>query len=168
VNNGISLSRVFALMSSATRTSRTVPARTASRTRSVPESTAPARAARPSRRSTGSVAPILRVVGLRGRRGIRARTLRQRQAEDVRSELTGLGQLLLRRPAIRRRCILARVLDRQRFDQPEHVVRVLCRDAGDTEQIVALQVDEDRKSTRLNSSHVKISYAVFCLKKKKK
>src|SRR5690606_27945394 len=29
----------------------------------------------------------------------------------------------------------------------------------------ALQVD--RKSTRLNSSHVKISYAVFCLKKKK-
>src|SRR5690349_24220103 len=27
---------------------------------------------------------------------------------------------------------------------------------------------EDRKSTRLNSSHVEISYAVFCLKKKKK
>src|SRR5690606_41161409 len=26
----------------------------------------------------------------------------------------------------------------------------------------------DRKSTRLNSSHVKISYAVFCLKKKRK
>src|SRR5436309_6411437 len=26
----------------------------------------------------------------------------------------------------------------------------------------------DRKSTRLNSSHVKISYAVFCLKKKKR
>src|SRR5690606_41128658 len=29
-------------------------------------------------------------------------------------------------------------------------------------------VRPDRKSTRLNSSHVKISYAVFCLKKKKK
>src|SRR5690554_7155761 len=28
--------------------------------------------------------------------------------------------------------------------------------------------DQDRKSTRLNSSHVRISYAVFCLKKKKK
>src|SRR5690606_41692941 len=27
---------------------------------------------------------------------------------------------------------------------------------------------QDRKSTRLNSSHVKISYAVFCLKKKKR
>src|SRR5690349_24542165 len=29
------------------------------------------------------------------------------------------------------------------------------------------QVGQDRKSTRLNSSHVEISYAVFCLKKKK-
>src|SRR5438445_8648839 len=29
-------------------------------------------------------------------------------------------------------------------------------------------VAEDRKSTRLNSSHANISYAVFCLKKKKK
>src|SRR6266699_5894384 len=30
------------------------------------------------------------------------------------------------------------------------------------------RADRDRKSTRLNSSHVRISYAVFCLKKKKK
>src|SRR2546426_5695221 len=30
------------------------------------------------------------------------------------------------------------------------------------------QPDADRKSTRLNSSHLVISYAVFCLKKKKK
>src|SRR2546422_4143650 len=30
------------------------------------------------------------------------------------------------------------------------------------------QSDQDRKSTRLNSSHGYISYAVFCLKKKKK
>src|SRR2546426_7243771 len=29
-------------------------------------------------------------------------------------------------------------------------------------------LEEDRKSTRLNSSHLVISYAVFCLKKKKK
>src|SRR3712207_6896012 len=29
------------------------------------------------------------------------------------------------------------------------------------------RVEEDRKSTRLNSSHANISYAVFCLKKKK-
>src|SRR5690349_22211920 len=31
-----------------------------------------------------------------------------------------------------------------------------------------IAVGADRKSTRLNSSHVEISYAVFCLKKKKK
>src|SRR5437899_8835766 len=39
-------------------------------------------------------------------------------------------------------------------------------------QFLACQVDimqwKDRKSTRLNSSHLGISYAVFCLKKKKK
>src|SRR5690606_41339732 len=33
--------------------------------------------------------------------------------------------------------------------------------------IAGYTVGLDRKSTRLNSSHVKISYAVFCLKKKK-
>src|SRR3712207_6858519 len=32
----------------------------------------------------------------------------------------------------------------------------------------ALEIFEDRKSTRLNSSHANISYAVFCLKKKNK
>src|SRR5579875_3978299 len=43
------------------------------------------------------------------------------------------------------------------------------RSAGDTgcrEQAIAAH--QDRKSTRLNSSHTVISYAVFCLKKKKK
>src|SRR5437867_8607406 len=34
--------------------------------------------------------------------------------------------------------------------------------------LVTLTVGTDRKSTRLNSSHRTISYAVFCLKKKKK
>src|SRR3989454_7671561 len=33
---------------------------------------------------------------------------------------------------------------------------------------LAARVLQDRKSTRLNSSHLVISYAVFCLKKKKK
>src|SRR5258707_2935554 len=36
------------------------------------------------------------------------------------------------------------------------------------DQLKELQWFEDRKSTRLNSSHANISYAVFCLKKKKK
>src|SRR5690606_40840750 len=34
-------------------------------------------------------------------------------------------------------------------------------------ETVRCDYQSDRKSTRLNSSHVKISYAVFCLKKKK-
>src|SRR5690606_17939356 len=42
-----------------------------------------------------------------------------------------------------------------------------CRVAGEQDLTVVAQAAEslDRKSTRLNSSHVKISYAVFCLKK---
>src|SRR5436309_10292448 len=35
-------------------------------------------------------------------------------------------------------------------------------------KVLLVNAQQDRKSTRLNSSHVKISYAVFCLKKKKK
>src|SRR5438034_2960774 len=38
----------------------------------------------------------------------------------------------------------------------------------DFRQATASQAQGDRKSTRLNSSHTVISYAVFCLKKKKK
>src|SRR3712207_7237863 len=40
-------------------------------------------------------------------------------------------------------------------------------DVAGGDQLVAGMV-EDRKSTRLNSSHANISYAVFCLKKKNK
>src|SRR5690348_18177918 len=42
------------------------------------------------------------------------------------------------------------------------------RHADATEAGVRFTRTEDRKSTRLNSSHPSISYAVFCLKKKKK
>src|SRR5688572_31604954 len=38
---------------------------------------------------------------------------------------------------------------------------------GDPKRDAHLRSAEDRKSTRLNSSHSQISYAVFCLKKKK-
>src|SRR5256885_11284902 len=40
--------------------------------------------------------------------------------------------------------------------------------AGEKCQCPPILVGEDRKSTRLNSSHLVISYAVFCLKKKNK
>src|SRR5687768_17849207 len=59
----------------------------------------------------------------------------------------------------------------ERDDAPERV-RAALRGHLDRGLIPKLQVDlqlrEDRKSTRLNSSHGYISYAVFCLKKKKK
>src|SRR3712207_6897665 len=46
----------------------------------------------------------------------------------------------------------------------------LVADAGGSAEVVPLDVTDDasrdRKSTRLNSSHANISYAVFCLKKK--
>src|SRR5690606_40175972 len=48
----------------------------------------------------------------------------------------------------------------------EAAVRVALLLVKEILQVPAL--DPDRKSTRLNSSHVKISYAVFCLKKKNK
>src|SRR2546426_6361478 len=52
---------------------------------------------------------------------------------------------------------------RERRDAALHVRAQLVRH-GERHRGVA----QDRKSTRLNSSHLVISYAVFCLKKKKK
>src|SRR5690349_22131843 len=50
--------------------------------------------------------------------------------------------------------------DDHRLQLPQFTVHSVSR-RSDPKQL-------DRKSTRLNSSHVEISYAVFCLKKKKK
>src|SRR2546422_6000807 len=63
---------------------------------------------------------------------------------------------------------LFRSLEHMR-DEPRAALTVLSN--GDTYDHVSLLgriVSRDRKSTRLNSSHGYISYAVFCLKKKKK
>src|SRR3712207_7513754 len=61
-------------------------------------------------------------------------------------------------------------LDRQLFVGHGHDAVGLAVDDGDRAAPVALArqepVAQDRKSTRLNSSHANISYAVFCLKKK--
>src|SRR5690606_40989368 len=46
-------------------------------------------------------------------------------------------------------------------NEKTYEVKIISSDENDED------VHLDRKSTRLNSSHVKISYAVFCLKKKK-
>src|SRR3712207_8504615 len=56
----------------------------------------------------------------------------------------------------------------------DYVTDYLCRVQEDVDSSIFrllpryLVSGEDRKSTRLNSSHANISYAVFCLKKKKK
>src|SRR5699024_11410743 len=47
---------------------------------------------------------------------------------------------------------------------PDHVTT----ETVEQKVYIAETEQKDRKSTRLNSSHVSISYAVFCLKKKKK
>src|SRR5258707_10743313 len=52
-----------------------------------------------------------------------------------------------------------------RGDRRIHPAHELARLLEGLEHLGALQ---DRKSTRLNSSHANISYAVFCLKKKKR
>src|SRR5689334_24146042 len=50
--------------------------------------------------------------------------------------------------------------------RPALAARLARQDAG--RLLLDQRDDQDRKSTRLNSSHSSISYAVFCLKKKKK
>src|SRR3712207_7913327 len=53
------------------------------------------------------------------------------------------------------------------LERPVH--RALGRDRAELVDLLLVEVRrQDRKSTRLNSSHANISYAVFCLKKKKK
>src|SRR5690242_21397542 len=60
----------------------------------------------------------------------------------------------------------ARVVD-QDVDGAQRGLRLVeCRRDG--LRVGDVERDGDRKSTRLNSSHMSISYAVFCLKKKKK
>src|SRR2546426_12062879 len=53
----------------------------------------------------------------------------------------------------------------------QHAVGWLDKESGrrlTTDALFRIASQTDRKSTRLNSSHLVISYAVFCLKKKKK
>src|SRR3712207_7293000 len=53
--------------------------------------------------------------------------------------------------------------------QPHEVAQREQGDQAEREPLEGVgEVREDRKSTRLNSSHANISYAVFCLKKKNK
>src|SRR5207253_11405772 len=97
-----------------------------------------------------------------------------------RALVEGLGY---RGPALLRDALSAAVAARRR---PFHVARAIDLGCGtglvaealhahcgtivgvDLSPAMAAAARRDRKSTRLNSSHVAISYAVFCLKKKKR
>src|SRR5690554_3688118 len=54
------------------------------------------------------------------------------------------------------------------FDKDTKTITISDRGIGMTAEEIKKYINQiaDRKSTRLNSSHVRISYAVFCLKKK--
>src|SRR3712207_7725856 len=57
---------------------------------------------------------------------------------------------------------------RLRAEWREEGVNVKAGNGDSARRGYGRELIEDRKSTRLNSSHANISYAVFCLKKKKK
>src|SRR3712207_9495969 len=76
-------------------------------------------------------------------RSTHGRLQRRDAAGDRRPDDVGAAAVHLGRALLRRRELVAQELDLLRLDE-----------------------GKDRKSTRLNSSHANISYAVFCLKKK--
>src|SRR5690606_14146333 len=80
------------------------------------------------------------------------------------------GELVIRdletREEIARHVVSA---EKGRMIKNNHHYRDHSQRIADLEAAIVALLDDgqgDRKSTRLNSSHVKISYAVFCLKKK--
>src|SRR5438034_1169616 len=103
-----------------------------------------------------------------------ARTIEQRAPERLTAELARLKKAVAE-PAAgvqidEQRLAVEVALMADRVDITEELVRLrthlaACRTALASDGAVGKQ---DRKSTRLNSSHTVISYAVFCLKKKKK
>src|SRR5256885_4895940 len=72
------------------------------------------------------------------------------------------GQRMLAQSALGRIARNPGHIELHRGQRAADVIVDLAGNAG------ALALGGDRKSTRLNSSHLVISYAVFCLKKKKK
>src|SRR5437870_7275928 len=90
----------------------------------------------------------------RVRSGVERRTPDAERAADLDADVSGAASFHAREPAAEEPAIA-----RQReFPVDQRVPPGRCVAAGGT--------TGDRKSTRLNSSHVANSYAVFCLKKK--
>src|SRR5256885_9371090 len=91
--------------------------------------------------------------------------------DTVRDEISATGQIeavqsIDLRPEVDGRIVEILIREGQEVDQGTPLFKV--DDAQLKAQVAQLEAQrEDRKSTRLNSSHLVISYAVFCLKKKK-
>src|SRR2546430_3197896 len=75
---------------------------------------------------------------------------------------------LFRSTAADKEQALGRVWRVGKGKDPVRVTHVHMADSYDDRMLELIRNKADRKSTRLNSSHSQISYAVFCLKKKKK
>src|SRR5690606_41606514 len=87
-----------------------------------------------------------------------------RRSSDLVEGAVGEHQQQLPFAARQRQLVLDLVPDQVEAGQAPVLLR-----AGEVHPVVVVpEQGGDRKSTRLNSSHVKISYAVFCLKKKNK
>src|SRR5436305_12164546 len=77
-----------------------------------------------------------------------------------------LGEAFLSPTSLKYRNLMA--IDTQEMVRAQPMDAVVLMGGCDKTVPAQLMGAVDRKSTRLNSSHVRISYAVFCLKKKKK
>src|SRR2546422_970138 len=86
--------------------------------------------------------------------------------------LIALGRTILLQPRrVAARALTRRIAQERGWRVGEEIgwqIRFERRFSSRTGLLVATENRRDRKSTRLNSSHGYISYAVFCLKKKKK
>src|SRR5438094_5649048 len=95
--------------------------------------------------------------------GLRVVSFEARRADELATMLARHGAEVVRAPALREERLAA---------SPEALELARRLEAGEVDLVVLLtgvgtRALVDRKSTRLNSSHRTISYAVFCLKKKK-
>src|SRR5690554_5405382 len=95
------------------------------------------------------------------------------KADEVKGEQLSINldsELTVENQAVK---LLGQTIDDpvEKFQLYYHGLSKLLKDnlpkGKENEQVRRIVYDENRKSTRLNSSHVRISYAVFCLKKKK-
>src|SRR5690606_40294862 len=108
-------------------------------------------------------APLEHAIGAPGKidRDLCERLIhRQQESITVNAPLVAEGAL--QSLAQRQRAILDRMV---LVDVQVALAGQLHREAAVLGDLLQHVIEEDRKSTRLNSSHVKISYAVFCLKK---